>query len=391
MISVNEAKQIIRENATTTRVVEIPLNEAAGYVLAVPVYAPIDTPPFNQSAMDGYAFSFAKWDKYSDFTIVGEGKAGDDVTFEVKPLEAVRIFTGAVLPKGADTVVMQEKITTQGESIRIHDEQLIKGCNVRLRASQTKKDETALPENHYLSPSSVSFVAGLGIDKVKVYDYPRVSIIVTGNELIKPGQKRTGGEIYESNSYGLMAALNQIHITPKSVEMVVDDEEKLTEAISRQLDSDIILLTAGVSVGDYDFVVPALEKCGVQKLFHQIKQKPGKPLYFGKRQNALVFGLPGNPASALTCFYEYVTEVISAFIKRKINRDYILTLADSYTKKPDFNYFLKGKCKGNEVAILNNQESYMMNSFALADCLIELEAGKEYFQKGEKVKVRMII
>lgn len=391
MISVSEAKQIIRENATATRIVEMPLDKAAGSVLAVPVRAPIDTPPFHQSAMDGYAFSYRDWDKHSILKIAGEGKAGDDAAFEIKPLEAARIFTGAILPEGTDTVVMQEKTTTLNGAIRINDEQLTAGQNVRLRASQTRKDETALPEGHYLSAASVSFLAGLGIEKVSVYALPRVSIIVTGNELIRPGQERKGGEIYESNSYGLTAALRQMHISPASVEMVADDEEKLRTAISGQLDSDILLLTAGVSAGDYDFVVPALEQCGVEKLFHRIKQKPGKPLYFGKRQNTLVFGLPGNPASALTCFYEYVAEAISALTKREFVKDTILTLAGDYNKKIDFTFFLKGKRHAGEVQILSNQESYMMNSFALADCLIELEAGKEYFKKGDTVKVRMII
>lgn len=390
MISVNEARKIIQANATSTRVVEMPLDLSGGFVLAEPVNAPMDTPPFNQSAMDGYAFSFSDWDKYSDLKIVGQGKAGDNVTFKVGPFEAARIFTGAVLPEGTDTVVMQEKIVSQGASIRICDEQLNKGNNVRQRASQTRKDETALPASHYLTPASVSFLAGLGIDKVMVFDKPRVSIIVTGNELIKPGQERKGGEIYESNSFGLVAALRQMYIEPVSVEMVPDDEEKLQEAISKQLNSDIILLTAGVSVGDYDFVVPALEKCGVEKLFHKIRQKPGKPLYFGKRGNTLVFGLPGNPASALTCFYEYVTEAVGAFTKRKLTKEIALSLSDCYSKKNDFTYFLKGKCGNNEVQILNNQESYMMNSFAVADCLIELEPGKDYYQKGEKVKVRLI-
>lgn len=391
MVSVSEAKQIILENATATRVVEMALDKAAGLVLAAPVPAPIDTPPFDQSAMDGYAFSFSNWDKHSVLKITGEGRAGDDSTLNIKPLEAARIFTGAILPGGTDTVVMQEKTTRLDGAIQINDEQLRAGQNVRLRASQTRKDQTALAEGHYLSAASVCFLAGMGIETVFVYALPRVGIIATGNELIRPGRQRKGGEIYESNSYGLAAALRQMHISPDFVEMVGDDEEALSAAISKQLDLDIVLLTAGVSAGDYDFVVPALKKCGVEKLFHKVKQKPGKPLYFGKRQNTLVFGLPGNPASALSCFYQYVAEAIRALTKIEFVRDEVLTLAGDYNKKIDFTFFLKGKRHGSQVQILNNQESYMMNSFALADCLIELEAGKESFQKGSEVKTRMII
>jgi len=390
MITVPEARKLIHENGLQTKVEMMFLNAAYGFVLAEPVLSPIDTPPFDQSAMDGYAFSFETWDGKSDLFLNGEVQAGNYLAQNLKPNEAIRIFTGAALPLGANTVVIQENVIKNGKYISINDDKLIKGSNVRLQGSQTKNGEIALPEGHYLSPASISFLAGLGIDKVKVYSNPVISIIVTGKELIKPGEAMSKGKIYESNSLGLSAALGQMNIVPASVEMVDDDEDKITNANNNQLSSDIIILSGGVSVGDYDFVISSLQKCAVKEIFHKVKQKPGKPFYFGKHQQTLVFGLPGNPASVLTCFYEYVANAISSFIKKEYFKKISLPLSNDYKKKPGMTFFLKGKTKLNEVSILENQASYLLNSFAVADCIIELEEDKEQFLKGEMVEVLMI-
>jgi molybdopterin molybdotransferase len=340
--------------------------------------------------MDGYAFSFENWDGKSDLKIAGEIQAGSKEVIEIKPLQAARIFTGAALPAATDTVVMQEHVTKNGNQIHINNTQLVKGTNVRSRGSQTRKGELALDKGQLLTPPAISFLAGIGIEKVDVFSKPSISIIVTGKELIQPGNEITEGEIYESNSCGLIAGLNAMDITPNSVEIVDDVEAEIINAINRQLNSDILILTGGVSVGDYDFVAKTLEKCGVKNIFHKIKQKPGKPFYFGKRNESLVFGLPGNPASALTCFYEYIIPAIDNFTKKNYQRKLKMPLANDYKKKAGLTYFLKGKTNDEKVMILNNQESYMMNSFAIADCLIELEEEKEQFMKGEMVNVLMI-
>jgi len=391
MIHVPEAKKLILDNCPSAKVEQISLNRASGFVLAESVYSPMDTPPFDQSAMDGYAFSFDSWDGKSDLLLSGEVQAGNYFTDTIKPLEAVRIFTGAALPAGANTVVIQENIIKNDKYISIKADKLIKGSNVRLQGSQTKKGEIALPEGHCLSPASISFLAGLGIDRVKVYSNPVVSIIVTGKELIKPGDAMSKGKIYESNSSGLTAALAQLNIFPVSAEVVDDDEEKIINAINNQLKSDIIILTGGVSVGDYDYVSKALDNCGVKKIFHNVKQKPGKPFYFGVNNHTLVFALPGNPTAVLTCFYEYVSDAISSFTKKEYFKKMEMPLVNNFTKKAGLAYFLKGKTTSNTVSILNSQESYLVNSFAMADCIIELEEDKEHFHKGDMVNVLMII
>ena len=220
---------------------------------------------------------------------------------------------------------------------------------------------------------------------------PVVSIIVTGKELVQPGENISQGKIYESNSFGLIAALHQLSVLTVSVNIVDDDEEAIMNAINKNLNSDILILTGGVSVGDYDFVAGALEKCGVKKIFHKVKQKPGKPFYFGRHDKTLVFALPGNPAAVMTCFYEYIVSAISMFTKINYFKKMKVPVANDFTMKPGLTYFLKGKTGINDVSILSNQESYQMNSFAIADCIIELEEEKEFVRKGDRVNIKMIV
>jgi molybdopterin molybdotransferase len=391
MINVKEAKQLIEAHCTTPKIVTLPLLEANGSILAKPIYAIMDTPPFDQAAMDGYAFSYDNWDKNSHLTVIGEIQTGNYSSNMVLDNQAVRIFTGAPIPPGTDTVVMQEKINRNGNSMQIADTLLVKGANVRPQGSQTLKGEMALQEKQLVSPVAISYLAGIGISKIKVFSKPTISIIITGKELASADDEITEGKIYESNSIGLVAVLNQIGIKPVSVEIVDDIEEEIEKAISNQLKSDILILTGGVSVGDYDLVPASLEKCGVQKIFHKIKQKPGKPFYFGKHNQTLVFALPGNPAAVMSCFYEYVVDAIGRFTQKEYFKKIDVPLAESFNKKAGLTFFLKGKLEENEVRVLSNQESYKLNSFAVADCLVEFEEEKEHFDKGDCVSIRMIV
>lgn len=391
MINVTEAKQLINDNCSVLKVKTLPLLEANGSILAEPVHAVMDTPPFDQSAMDGYAFSYENWDKKSHLKVIGEIQTGNYSTEKVLANEAVRIFTGAPIPPGTDTVVMQEKISRNENEIQILDTFLVKGANVRPQGSQTKKGELALQERQLLSPVAISFLAGIGISKVKVFSKPTVSIIVTGKELAKAEDPIAEGKIFESNSIGLIAALQQLGINPVSVEVVDDVEAEIEKAISNQLTSDILILTGGVSVGDYDLVPASLEQCGVQKIFHKIKQKPGKPFYFGRFDQTLVFALPGNPAAVMSCFYEYVAQAISHFTQKEYFKKRAFPLAEDFNKKAGLTYFLKGKMGEKAVTVLNNQESYKLNSFAVADCLVEFDEEGENFKKGDLVNVRMIL
>ena len=391
MITVSEAKKQIIQHCKSPIIEEKNLPETLGYVLAETLLAKIDTPPFNNSAMDGYVFSYAKWDMKSPLTVIGEVQAGSENKRQTNANEAIRIFTGAPVPADLDTVIMQEKVESEGNKIKLLDENITQGSNVRLKGSQTKKGDVALQQGQSLTPAGISFLAGMGFHKVKVYAKPKVSLIITGKELVNAGETLEDGKIYESNGIGLKAALNQFGIEPVSLQMVDDISEAIEKAIESQLSSDIIILTGGVSVGNYDLVPAALEKCGVKKIFHKVKQKPGKPFYFGMTSNALIFALPGNPAAVMTCFYEYVMEAIDAFTQKSHLKSVSLPLESDYHKTQGLTFFLKGKSSKNGVVILDSQLSYMLNSFAVADCLVTLEEDKTKYKKGDVVDVLMIV
>src|SRR4249919_1239899 len=286
MISVQEAQKIISENVSSLEPVTLQLQESAGLTLAEDVYASMDIPAFPQSSMDGYAFSFEGWKNHKRLKIAGEVAAGSTEAFTLAPKNAVRIFTGAAVPAGADTVIMQEKTRVENGELKIEDETIQQGNSVRLKGSEIRAGELALGKEGILSPAAIGFLAGIGITEVKVYPNPSITIVITGNELQRPGEPLQHGQVYESNSCALKAVLQQLYIEDIQILYAADKPEIVADTLKKALEqSELVLLTGGISVGDYDFVLQAATECSVEKLFHKIKQRPGKPLYFGKREN----------------------------------------------------------------------------------------------------------
>lgn len=391
MISVKEAKQIVFNSTGPLAPVTLSLNKAAHHVLAEDVFSFIDIPAFNQSSMDGYALQYGANGSKRRTLIKAEIPAGTVLSSSLQPGEAIRIFTGAAVPEGADTVIMQEKVAVEYGAILLLDEKLEKGNNVRLQGSDIKAGGLALPKGSLLTPGAIGFLAGMGVINVTVYPMPKVAIIITGNELQEPGKLLLPGQVYESNSVTLAAALDQLHIAEINVSRVDDNLDHVSEVLHEALkNNDLILLTGGISVGDYDFVLEATNRCGIDKKFHKIKQRPGKPLYFGKKETKTIFGLPGNPSSVLTCFYEYVIPAIDKIIGRQ---DTIaksnMPLGKSYKKQTGLTHFLKGWHDNEKVLPLDAQESYKLSSFARANCIICIEVDREY-KEGEVVEVHLI-
>jgi len=390
MICVEEAKKLISENISPLKSMLKPLEESSEHILAQDVFGVYDIPAFRQSSMDGYAIIFNDKDKEID--LVGEMAAGTANQFTLKSGETSRIFTGAPLPEGADTVVMQEKTTENNNKISFNDEKLVLSANVRQVGSEIRSGELAMQKGDLLTPAALAFLAGIGISEVEVYPMPKVAIILTGNELQQPGFPINFGQVYESNSYSLSAALKKESIHDIEILKAEDTLEKLTEVLKSALENnDIVLLTGGVSVGDYDFVIKAAGDCGVKQIFHKVKQKPGKPLFFGKQKDKVIFGLPGNPSSVLNCYYNYVVPAVK-MLSNKQNSilEISAELTHNYTKPKGLTHFLKGNYKDGKATPLGAQESYRLSSFAQANCLIQLKEEQENFSSGEIVNVILI-
>lgn len=383
---------MIRANATALTPVTIPLQQAVGRVLAADVTAFTDIPAFEQSAMDGYALSFAGYELHKTLTIQGEVPAGAPESLVLQANQAIRIFTGAPVPAGADTVVMQEKVEVKNGQLHIADDQLKPGLNVRLIGSEIKAGELMLAKGDKLTPAAVGFLATTGVSEVLVYPTPVMSIIVTGNELQQPGKALLHGQVYECNSFQLRAALQLLQIVEVPVFEAKDDLQVVKDTLKYALDnSDVVLLTGGVSVGNYDFVPEAAAACGVVTLFHKLKQRPGKPLFVGTKGKKWVFGLPGNPSSVLTCFYEYVIPALEQLMQLKpVVPGIKVPLSKAWSKTAALTFFLKGYYDGQTVAPLDSQESYRLRSFAMANCLVVLPEEKMEYAVGEEVEVHLI-
>ncbi|MBL0882176.1 MAG: molybdopterin molybdotransferase MoeA [Chitinophagaceae bacterium] len=392
MISVSEARAIIQQHIVTLTPVARMLPDALGYTIATDVFATVDIPAYPQSSMDGYAFSYTDWQQNKLLQISGEMAAGTKESISLPSKTAVRIFTGAPVPPGADTVVMQEKVIVEQGILTIQDDQLQQGSNVRLKGSEIKAGELALPSGTVLTPAAIGFLAGIGVTEVMVYPSPVVTIIITGNELQTPGQSLEYGQVYDANSFALSAVLQQYGVQQIEVIQVPDVIERLNEALSQALQkSDLVLLTGGVSVGDYDFVTLSSEYCGITTQFHRLKQRPGKPLFFGTKGRQMIFGLPGNPSSVLTCFYMYVLPVIMRM--KKTGTGLIqqqVPLSQSYHKTTQLTHFLKGWYDGQTATPLGAQESYRMRSFAGANCLIEIEEKAKHVEQGELITIHLL-
>ena len=385
MIAVNKAFEILKENKILGPVVQIEVDEALGFVLAEEVFSPIDMPPFDQSAMDGYALGDAVSDSY---TVIGEVTAGESAEDCVlKSGEAMRIFTGAMVPASAASVIKQESISRIENTITITDKNN-EGENIRRRGEQIKENQVALEKGIQINAGTIGFLIGLGVTSIAVYSKPKIQVIVTGNELVAKGEQLTMGKIFESNSYTLIAALKEVGIAVE-VQTVKDDYESTVRCIENALaQNDLVLMTGGISVGDYDFVGKAFNALEVEQLFYKIKQKPGKPIYFGRKNEKFVFGLPGNPAATLSCFYLYVLPWINQF-QGKANSSLVkrnFRLLSSYTKTPKMTHFLKAHYDGEEVTILGQQSSAMLSAFSSANCLLFMEEGKSEFNAGDSVE-----
>jgi molybdenum cofactor synthesis domain len=387
MISVSEAKSILQKLDLPNRTISLPISSAIGHFLAQSVQSKIDVPSFDNSAMDGYAFA---WEEgISRLAVVGEAAAGSYDLPKIEKGQAVRIFTGAPLPAGADSVIMQEKVARAGDFIQFKPEDATQGNHIRYRGTQCRKGEVVAEAGAKITPGLVSLLASVGVKEVQVSLAPKVAIIITGNEIQDLGKPLEFGQIYNANGPALESWLRNLGISEINQIKVPDQKEAVVETLARALNkNDLIIFTGGISVGDYDFVKIALEENGVKQLFYKLKQRPGKPLYVGEKEGKIVFALPGNPGSVLSCFMQYVKPVIQTWKRdpEAWNHFQNLPLAQDFDKKIPLTQFLKARIQNGKVEVLQGQESFNLIAFGLADGFVEIPEESSLVESGTLVK-----
>jgi molybdopterin molybdotransferase len=305
MISIDEALELVLRELAPLGPERVPLAEAAGRVAAAPAVSAVDLPPFDRSAMDGYAVRAADTAPGVALRLVGGVAAGEVAAVALEPGTATRVSTGAAIPPGADAVLQSE--LAQVTDGRVAPERaLAPGTHIRRRGEDLRAGMELAPAGAPLTLPRVSALASAGVGEVAVHRRPRLHLIVTGSELLPLGAPPEPGRIHESN--GLMVRLLAERAGAAVVDhgVIGDDYETTRGAVSDGLEGDVLVVSGGVSVGPHDHVKPAFEACGVEEVFWRVRIKPGKPLWFGRRGDTLVFGLPGNPLSTIVCFCVFI-------------------------------------------------------------------------------------
>lgn len=391
MISVEEAKSIVESSFSALGDVRITLLDSIGRVISEDVVAPISLPPFRQSAMDGYAIRLE--DAGSPLKLQGVVKAGDTNVPELKVGYALRIFTGAMVPTSANAVVMQEKVNASENEVSILDSNLREQMNIRPVGEQINEGEVALKKGTVMNPGVIGYAASFGFTSVPVIKTPSLAMAVTGDELIQPGGELETGKIFESNSITIHSVAKETGYNIESLKFIKDDFQATKNEIKELVNAhDVLLLTGGISVGDYDFVWKSLEELGCEVLFYKVRQKPGKPLLVGKLGNCSVFALPGNPYAALSCYYQYVLPALDLLSgKKEVGlTNMSLPMKEEYLKNGDRAEFLKAMIVKGEVVILGKQASSMLASFTDANAIAYIPENINELKVGDLVEIGLL-
>ncbi|NCX69773.1 MAG: molybdopterin molybdenumtransferase MoeA [Rhodobacteraceae bacterium] len=312
MISVTEALEKLFLIAKVTPVETVELKKCLGRVLAKPLESTRSNPPFPSSAMDGYAINKANLKSGAEFKVIGESAAGHSYPKKINKNEAVRIFTGSRVPDGANLVLMQEDVEADKKFI-IVKENFDKKSNIRLEGSDFSKGykvKTPL----ILGAKEISLLAAMNFAHLSVRKKPTVAIISTGDELVFPGESPKPDQIIASNAYGIAALCEECGAEPRILPIAQDNLKSIEYIIGLAQDADLIITIGGASVGKYDLINEATNNFGVDKSFHKVAMRPGKPLMAGKINETALVGLPGNPVSALVCGYVFIRPLIQAML-----------------------------------------------------------------------------
>lgn len=390
-LSPREALLRIREVFQPLEAVEIPVRESLGSFVAQEIRAPIPLPPFSQAAVDGYAFPEEDPPQHLPITlpVLGEIPAGTFVPAYPSQRGCFRIFTGAPIPFGTRAVVEWERVE-EGEGIIALPFFPKPGENIRKAGEELEPGHLALPQGVPITPAVMGLLSMLGFVRVPVHRKPRILAVVTGSELLPPGEPLTPGKVYNAHSTMLFGFLEGLNSELKIV-AISDEPEPLKELLESSSSWDLILFTGGISTGRYDWVRTVLAG-SAEKIFYRLRQRPGKPLYLGRRGSTLLFALPGNPLAVAVCMYEYVLPAIRRMIgdPNPFPQSQTKLLSQEIRKKPGRYHFLPARLEGDYVIPLEHRDSHMLTSLAVADALIVVEEERTHLPPGSPVEVHLL-
>ncbi len=392
MIEVKEAVKIIESSIPELPKITVPLVKSLGRVLRQEIVADTDFPPFNRVMMDGIAVKYEDLQKgLTSFSITGVQAAGSPQLTLSGNGNCFEVMTGSVAPTNADVVIPYEDVSIDSEKklavVNIPD--IKKGKNIHRKGTDKKKGDLLISEGTTIGPPEIAVAASVGMTELWVTKNPSVAIISTGDELVDISDQPLPHQIRKSNVYAIAAELKMFGIK-SDIFHIKDEEERLVVELGAVLDShDVLILSGGVSKGKFDFIPDVLEKLGVDKLFHRIKQKPGKPFWFGvKGDEKVVFAFPGNPVSTFLCFYKYFVPWVKNALGMKVTVDKKALLSEDFNIKTGLTYFLQVYAKIDEFGKLiafpnvgrgSGDHANLLNSNAF----LELPGNTFEFKKGE--------
>lgn len=394
--SFEDARSTILDNVHPLPAQALPLLEAVGLAVAEDVLAPRNMPLWDNSAMDGFAVRSQDCDGQTLLQIIGYLPAGESAAGrDVAAGTAIKIMTGAPVPAGADAVVPVEETDEDGDQVLIKT-QVRPGDHIRYCGEDVQAGELSIAAGTLLRPVDISLLASFGKATVKVYRRVRVAILSTGNELIEVGEPLADGKIIDSNSLALAAAVKELGGEPVLLGIAMDDVESLQEKISKGLQADVLLTSAGVSAGDKDLVRQVLHAMKVEPVFWKVEIKPGRPTAFGLWQGRPVFSLPGNPVSSLLTFEQFVRPALLTMMghRQPLKPCFKATLAAPIAKKPGRVHFLRVQLsqKNQQLFVVSagDQNTGILKTLLRADALAILPAERESFAAGEEVDVQLL-
>jgi molybdopterin molybdotransferase len=388
LLSIEEAQGLILERVRPLEAERVALEAAAGRVTAEPAASRVDLPPFDSSAMDGFAVRSG--DTPGRLPVRERIPAGRPSRGELGPGEAMGIATGGSVPAGADAVIQLEAVADRGNEIEV-EEPVQAGANVRPRGGDLRQGDVVVEAGELLGPAQIGALAAAGIPEVVCARRPRAALLATGTELRRPGEELGPGQIYEANNSLLAAQLQSAGAEVKLLESVEDDDSAHRRALETGLRGDVLVTSGGVSVGPHDLVRSVGAELGVEEVLWGVAVKPGKPLWFGVRDRTLVFGLPGNPVSSLVGFELFVRPAVLALqgARRPLPRFEPGRLADAVRPNPARTELMRARTavvnSAVELDVLAGQDSHMIARAAGADALVLIPPGTDELAAGADV------